>query len=152
VAVEIPSTLEFLLGRWSIERVIEDHRDAATVRFTGEALVTLAEGEGEGEGEGEARASYVEQGQMSLGAHTGPARRTLGLHERGDGTVALEFPDGRPFLELDLCAGRSRATHPCGADSYELAFEVLGPNKLLERWRVSGPAKDYDAETVWRRR
>ncbi len=138
----IANTLQFLLGSWSIERVITDHREAGTVRFSGVAVVQPAV----------TGASYLEQGQVSTVAHTRPARRGLRLRERSDGTVRVDFPDGRPFVDLDLSAGRAEATHPCRADTYEMAFEVLGPDQLLERWRVTGPTKDYEAETLWRRR
>ncbi len=142
VAVGIANTLEFLLGCWSIERVITDHRDHTTVTFTGVAVVEPAP----------AGASYVEQGRVSTHAHTGPARRVLQFRGRDDGTVRVDFPDGHRFLDLDLSAGSARATHPCRADSYEMAFEVLSPDQLRERWRVTGPAKDYEAETIWQRR
>jgi hypothetical protein len=142
VAIAIANTLEFLLGRWSIERVIHDHRDNTVVRFSGVAVV---------EPDGSAGASYLEQGRVTLGAHAGPAQRRLRFSEREDGTVRVDFQDGRPFLDLDLSTGGTRATHPCRADTYEMAFEVLGLDELLERWRVTGPDKDYDAETAWRR-
>jgi hypothetical protein len=142
VAVAIANTLRFLLGDWSIERVIEDHHAASTLRFSGEAVVEPTA----------AGARYLERGRVSSAAHSGPARRCLEFSERADASVRVDFQDGSPFLDLDLSDGRSSATHPCRADTYEMAFEVLGPNTLLERWRVTGPAKDYTAETVWHRR
>ncbi len=142
MAIAVADTLEFLLGDWAIERVIEDHHAAATVRFSGRASVEATSG----------GADYREVGQVSSAGHSGPARRSLRLRGRGDGTVAVDFQDGRPFLDLDLSAGYARADHPCRADTYEMVFEVLGPDALLERWRVIGPAKDYTAETLWRRR
>jgi hypothetical protein len=144
MAVPIANTLAFLLGSWSIERLIHDHRDGSEATFTGVAVVTpAAQG-----------ASYHEAGQLTRGTHTGPARRTLAFRElTGTGTgVAIDFPDGRPFVALDLAAGRWEATHPCRADTYELSFEALDLDRIHETWRVMGPAKDYGAETVWRRR
>jgi hypothetical protein len=143
VAVEIASTLEFLIGEWSIERAITDHLDRRDARFSGAATVRRS---------GASAAVYLEQGEVSFGAHRGPARRTLGLREQPDGTVGVDFRDGRPFLELDLRDGRCMASHPCRADAYELVYEVASLDRICERWRVTGPAKDYVAETVWRRR
>ncbi len=141
MAVAISDTLAFLLGHWSIERTIEDHRDAARVHFSGTAVIESTP----------AGAQYSETGQLSTPAHTGPARRTLSLCRLKDGTVRLDFPDGRPFLDLDLSSGRTQVSHPCRADTYAMAFEVLGPDALLEHWHVTGPAKHYTAETRWRR-
>jgi hypothetical protein len=142
VAVEIPDTLTFLLGAWAIERTINDHRDADTVRFHGIALVQAAP----------TGALYTETGQVSTPHHSGPARRTLLLSPHEDGTVGVNFRDGRPFLDLDLSSGAARATHPCRADRYEMSFAVLGADELVECWRVTGPAKNYRAVTRWRRR
>jgi hypothetical protein len=142
MAVQVANTLAFLLGRWSIERVICDYRDGSEATFSGVAVVTP----------GDEGASYVEAGQLRRGSHSGPARRTLAFRELAGGGVAVDFADGRPFIELDLAAGRWAGTHPCRADRYELSFEALGPDRMHETWRVTGPAKDYGAETVWRRR
>jgi hypothetical protein len=141
VALEIADTLAFLLGRWSIDRVIHDRRTSSTVNFHGTAEVDPVPG----------GASYMELGQVATDGHTGPARRRLSFSQRDDGTVRVDFQDGRPFLDLDLSTGHAQATHPCRADTYEMSFQVLGPDELLERWRVTGPEKDYGAETVWRR-
>jgi hypothetical protein len=141
MAVIVDDTLAFLLGSWSINRVIDDHRDASRSRFTGVAHVTAAG----------AGADYSEAGRMQRGSHVGPARRRLQFADRGDGTVRVDFQDGRPFLDLDLAEGRCVATHPCRADTYEMGFEVLGPDRIRETWRVSGPEKDYAAETIWQR-
>lgn len=142
MAVEIESTLSFLLGCWSIERRIDDHRERVRTRFSGEAVVAR---------EADA-AVYRETGEIRHGGYRGPARRTLLLAELADGTVQVDFQDGRPFLELDLGAGSWSAVHPCRADSYMMGFEVLDAGRIRETWRVRGPAKDYAAETIWQRR
>jgi hypothetical protein len=141
-AVEIVDTLEFLLGHWTVERTVDDHRGGAAYRFSGTARVTRVP----------TGATYHESGQVSTAAHRGPARRTLGLSRHADGSVRLDFADGRPFLNLDLSTGVWAGTHPCRADRYEVSFAVLGADALAERWRVTGPDKDYRARTVWRRR
>jgi hypothetical protein len=142
VALAVPNTLGFLLGSWSIERMICDHRDGLETRFGGSAVVQA----------GDSGATYTEQGEVSHGAYSGSARRRLWFAELADRTVRIDFRDGRPFLVLDLGTGVHRAVHRCGADIYELSFEVLDADRISEQWRVSGPAKDYVAETVWQRR
>lgn len=143
MALAIDDTLEFLLGAWAIERTIDDHRDGASVRFSGTAEVTRVP----------AGAVYLETGHLITAAgRRGPARRALGLRALDGGAVGIDFADGRPFLDLDLSTGDALATHPCRADSYEMAFTARGADELAETWRVTGPAKDYSALTIWRRR
>jgi hypothetical protein len=84
---------------------------------------------------------------VSSAAHTGPAGRRLRYQGRADGTVAVRFPDGRPFYVLDLRAGQAQAEHGCGRDRYLLSHRVLAADLLEEVWRVRGPDKDYLAIT-----
>jgi hypothetical protein len=65
--------------------------------------------------------------------------------------VAVRFVDGRPFFDLDLLSGVCVAVHPCREDRYQIAFEVVSETLLLERWRVTGPSKNYSAQTTWQR-
>ncbi|MGH2877853.1 MAG: DUF6314 family protein [Solirubrobacteraceae bacterium] len=133
-------TLAYLAGSWSLEREIVDHRAGITGLFLGDGEVRTHGRTGR----------YEERGRLRLGAYDGPAHRVLQFTAAG-GAVAVSFADGRPFFELDLAHGHCRAVHPCRADRYELEFEVAASELLLERWRVTGPAKDYEARTTWRR-
>lgn len=139
--VEVQDTLAYLTGTWTLSRVITDHRAHATGEFAGEGEVRTRG----------RRGHYEEHGRLRLGGYDGSARRALDLIGGAGGAVAVRFNDGRPFFDLDLSRGISEAVHPCGRDRYELRFEVGGPDLLVERWRVTGPAKDYEAHTTWRR-
>ena len=144
-AVEIRSTIDFLVGTWKVDREIEDHRSRTHGSFHGTATVVAAE---PGQRPGERRACYVEAGQLRFGAHRAPASRRL-EYVRGDGDlVQVRFADGRPFIDLDLRSGQWQAVHQCGADRYELTTTVLSAGVIAERWHVQGPAKDYDAVTT----
>lgn len=140
--MEVSDPLAYLAGEWSLRRTIVDHGNCVTGRF---------EGDGRCRAVGR-RGHYEEDGTLTFGARASHARRALQLIAVDGGTIDVRFADGRPFFELDLRAGRCDAVHHCGADLYELQFEVIGADRLLERWRVSGPAKDYAAQTLWRRR
>jgi hypothetical protein len=139
--MEVADTLAYLTGPWGLARTIADHRTRASGSFFGDAaLHTVGR-----------RGRYEERGRLRFGGYDGSARRALDLVATDGGAVAVRFTDGRPFFELSLLSGTGRAVHQCGPDRYELHFEVGSPDLLLERWRVTGPVKDYEAETTWRR-
>jgi hypothetical protein len=142
-------TLGYLLGTWQVTRVIDDRRAGITGSFEGVAVLAgspgadlLAPG---------ARAHYTETGTLRYGTHTGPARRSLGATRLDGGAVLLSFPNGLPYIELDLSTGVCERRHPCGEDIYDSAMVVHSADVLEERWLVRGPAKDYSAVTTLRR-
>jgi hypothetical protein len=143
--MEIIDTFSFLLGQWSLERSLTDHRSGTDGRFEGQ--VTVAGGlSGR-----DRRARYHETGTMRFGTHQGPASRSLELVRLESTVVMVHFADGKPFVELDLRGGTWRSSHPCREDSYEILTVVRSPGEVEERWRVRGPTKDYDAMAILRR-
>jgi hypothetical protein len=140
--MEVDDTLAYLTGAWLLDRSIADHRAGTTGSFEGDGELQTIGRQGR----------YEEQGRLRFGDHDTSARRALDLIGTDAGAVAVRFTDGRPFFELDLLSGTCRAVHQCRLDRYELHFEVGSPGLLLERWRVTGPEKDYEAQTTWRRR
>ncbi len=144
--VQIEDTFTFLLGRWRVDRSIDDHWGGVSGTFRGEA--TLEEAEGIFPGVGVRTGRYREKGELRLGGYSGEAGRELRYGAQPEGTVMVFFADGRPFVPLDLRASRWSAHHPCGEDGYRIAMEVVGPEVVRERWRVRGPTKDYDALTI----
>jgi hypothetical protein len=157
--VVIGDTLGFLVGAWTVTRLIEDRRSGLSGSFAGRATLVWAGGEpgplvwagGEPGPDATARASYREAGELRYGSYTGPAGRSLEYARLGEAAVMLYFPDGRPFTDLDLRRGRWRGSHLCGADRYDILTVALSRDLVQERWRVRGPAKDYDAVTTLRR-
>ena len=138
-------TLDILLGNWRLERSIEDRRAEVTGSFTGVASLTCTAPAGGSSGR---RATYRETGRLSFGRYRGPAARGLEYVEQPDGTVLLCFTDGRPYIEVDLRTGACARVHDCGADRYEIRFDVLADGVLEERWLVRGPSKDYESLTT----
>lgn len=149
------STLEFLLGRWRASRVVTDFRSGQAGTFTGLAVFA-------GHPEFPAGAAacrpgphgalrYHEQGELRFGGHQGPASRTLLYLPGPAGSARVLFADGRPFYRLDLRSGSCTAEHPCGDDSYLVTVRVLGQDGFTERWRATGPGKDYEMITSFAR-
>jgi hypothetical protein len=142
--MEISDTLGFLLGTWDLSRSYTDHRSGTAASFQGQAVLAVDAARPE-------RAQYQETGQMCLGSHHGPARRTLTYQRRPDGTVMLYRPGWQPYVDLDLTTGTWNAVHPCGADRYEISVTVRSRDIVQEYWRVQGPDKDYTAITTLHR-
>jgi hypothetical protein len=160
----VTDTLDFLRGRWRIERRIADHRAGGTGTFDGVARFEAEGGEAEGaeaegaEAEGaEAEGAevkgtevlaYHEDGELRFGGHRGPASRSLIYRRRPDGTADVCFADGREFYRLDARSGAWQGQHDCGHDRYTVAGEMLDSGRFRERWRVRGPDKDYEITTI----
>jgi hypothetical protein len=157
-------TLDYLRGRWRIERRIADHRAGGAGTFDGLARFEADGAEADGaEAEGiEAHGvgasgievsgievlAYHEHGELRFGGHRGPASRSLIYRRRPDGTADVCFADGREFYRLDARSGAWQGQHDCGRDRYTVAGEMLDSGRLRERWRVRGPDKDYEITTI----
>jgi hypothetical protein len=141
LVIEVQDTLAYLTGTWTLSRAIIDHVSRVSGAFNGHAQV-LASGR---------RARYEERGRLRFGSYDSRAQRALDLIGTDGGWVAVRFTDGRPFFDLDLTRATCRAVHQCSRDRYELEFRIKSPRLLVERWRVRGPEKDYEARTTWRR-
>jgi hypothetical protein len=118
-------------GEWTVVRVI----NGGAGHFEGRARFTP-------DPRSPATIIWQEEGRLRLGAHDGPATRTLRLEPREAGGWQVCFADGRPFHVLDLDGGRGEATHACGADVYRGHFVVEHEERFTITWRVSGPRKD----------
>lgn len=144
--MEVIDTLGFLLGRWKVSRSIEDHLHGIRGFFEGTVLLT--ESASAGGAHPHTRARYEEAGELYFGSHIGHAHRSLDYHRLGEVAVMLHFPDGRPFVDLDLRSGAWQSEHRCRDDRYQIATLVRSLNLVQERWRVQGPTKRYDAVTA----
>jgi hypothetical protein len=137
------ATLDFVRGRWRVDRLLADFRSGQRGTFAGSAAFARIDG-GAAEGELE----YREQGELRFGAHLGPASRSLLYRPVPDGLAEVLFADRRPFYRLDLRSGCWQAEHPCNRDLYAVTIRVLGPDCFTEHWRTSGPGKDYEITTT----
>jgi hypothetical protein len=117
-----------LIGRWVVERRIEDLTTGARGEFRGEATIDADR--------------WVEHGRLKFGAYDGPATRHLRITPDGNVT----FDDGRPFHRL-----APRAEYRCGEDLYEAEYRVLSPDAFDVVWTVTGPHKHQRLESAYRR-
>jgi Family of unknown function (DUF6314) len=144
--VRTAETLAFLLGTWDLERVIEDYRSRTDGLFRGSG--TLVQNEAASAESRRESALYQESGELRFGSQLTRASRTL-LYERlPDASVLLRFADGKPFVDLNLESGEWRGLHHCVDDLYEMTTTVRSARVVEERWRVTGPSKDYLAVTT----
>lgn len=147
--VEPFDTLSFLLGTWTVDRVIEDHRQGSSGRFSGKSELYVVEPVQSHQAT--VVAAYEEYGELKFGEHIVDARRRLEFHRVDGRRVALMFSDGRLFVDLDLSSGAWESLHHCGRDTYRISTVMRSSDVVEERWRVSGPNKDYDAVTRYAR-
>lgn len=130
-----------LAGAWSIERVVRDLADGRDAAFSGLARI-VSDGDG---------LTWTEEGHLVTAGHAGRARRAMRIVPAGDGGWEVLFEDGRPFHPLDLTGGDCTVVHPCGRDRYDGNYRMDGADLLLVRWRVTGPAKNLDIRSEYRR-
>jgi hypothetical protein len=142
-------TLDFLLGRWRVERTVTDHRGEDQSHFRGTATFsrrTVAGNEHRTD-----RVHFDEVGEYSLGEYHGEARRSLEYVASADSGVTINFADGHHFITLDLARGESHDEHLCNLDHYEITTIVKDRDLLEEQWRVEGPGKNYEAVSLLER-
>jgi hypothetical protein len=141
--VRSDTTLDFLLGTWSVERWIDDALSGDLGTFHGTATF-VKEGD-------EPRVRFDEAGVVRFGEYSGRASRRLFFCEGLESPIDVSFADGHHFIGLDLREGSSSDHHQCANDGYDITTIVIDDDRIEERWRVRGPAKDYEAVTVMTR-
>jgi Family of unknown function (DUF6314) len=137
-------SLDFLLGSWSVERSISDSLSGDVGTFHGTATFMRDD-------DNDARVCFHESGVVRFGDYSGQANRRLFLSLGSGSVIDVSFADGHHFIDLDLREGRSSDHHQCQNDGYEVTTVVRSDDLIEERWRVVGPAKDYEAVTFMTR-
>jgi hypothetical protein len=88
---------------------------------------------------------------MVLGDYQGHAERRYRFRFTGPWRAAVGFADGRPFHELQLCAGETAVEHLCGNDLYRGRYRLAGDHRWRLAWRITGPRKDLSLDTAYLR-
>ena len=132
----------YLIGDWSVERLISDRARGMSGRLNGQATFTPSA----------SGLLYEERGMLSFGAHCGPAEQSYRFDfPQGLDHASVFFRDGRPFHDLNLSRGSDRVDHGCHPDCYAGLFVALSSTEWRCEWRVTGPRKDYDLVTTYTR-
>lgn len=125
--------LSDFIGRWRVERRVEDRLAGGILEFAGEAVFAPDAG----------GLLYSEQGELCLAdgqrVQAGQAYR---WREEG-GLIAVDFEDGRAFHSFDPAARQIQAQHWCDPDDYAVRYDLSDWPDWQTRWRVRGPRKDY---------
>jgi hypothetical protein len=138
------TTLDFLLGSWSVERWIDDALSSDIGTFHGTAIFAK-------ESDDDPRVRFEETGVVRFGDYSGRASRRLYFSEGPGSLIDVSFVDGHHFIELDLREGSSKNHHQCASDGYDVTTVVIDNDHIEEQWRVRGPAKNYAAVTLMTR-
>ncbi|AZQ69688.1 trigger factor [Silicimonas algicola] len=125
------TSLHALAGSWRITRDIL-HADGTRASFEGEATFTPS---------GQ-QLIQDETGRLALGGQSFAASRRYVWREAGD-VLEVLFDDLRPFHCISAGAERHEATHLCGPDRYDVAYDFTQWPRWRSVWRVLGPQKDY---------
>lgn len=135
----MPALMDFARD-WRLERRIDDRLSGRPGAFEGVARLTH-------HGEG---LLYREEGLLRLG--DGPplaAHRAYLWRAAGEG-IEVRFEDGRPFHVFRPEGRAEGSDHPCGRDLYRVAYDFTGWPRWSAAWTVTGPAKDYRMESLYR--
>jgi hypothetical protein len=138
------TTLDFLLGTWSVERWIDDELSGDVGTFHGTATFVKEVDDG-------GRVRFDEVGVVRFGDYSGRATRRLFFSEGLESLIDVSFADGHHFIGLDLSEGTSQDHHQCASDDYDITTVVVDHDRIEEQWRVRGPAKSYAAVTLMTR-
>lgn len=137
------SLFDMLRGRWRLTRKIADRAAGLNGRFEGVAifLTTAAP----------LSLDYRETGTLSFGPFEHAAERQYRWRFRAPDRASVFFDDGRFFHTLRPMNGIAEVHHDCAPDRYEGRYVFEAPDRWTQAWRVAGPRKDYDMESLFER-
>jgi hypothetical protein len=128
-------------GIWGLSRRIIDRRAGITGRLSGTAQFEADQ----------TWLNYTESGLLSYGSHSGLASQSYRWHILENGQIDVCFKDGRLFHRLDLSEGMAIVDHQCAADHYRGFYRLLGEDRWVASWHVTGPRKDVTLISLFRR-
>jgi len=130
------------VGKWSVDRFIDDRYAGQTGSFKGTATLTALS---------KTALKYVETGKLILGAGFPLSATRDYIWCFGSDRVSVEFSDGRPFHSF-FAEGKSVGTdHPCGDDFYKVSYDFEAWPNWMAVWTVAGPRKNYTSTTQYSR-
>ncbi|PID37093.1 MAG: hypothetical protein CR993_02165 [Rhodobacterales bacterium] len=130
--------LEDFIGRWRLERRIDDARAGQVVRFCGEARFEA----------GENGVIYIESGILALPGQGDIRAERRYLWRKEPQGIAVFFEDGRFFHHISP-GEAPKAAHYCAPDQYDVAYDFTHWPCWRAVWQVFGPKKQYRSESVY---
>ncbi len=127
----MPDLARYLAGTWHLTRLGWDGGSGRTMRLHGQARFAPCA----------AGLLFEERGTATIGTHQGEATRRYIFRRGSPGEADVCFEDGTFFHRLDLRTGNAQIFHPCAPDRYQGRYRVLGPDRWLLTWHVTGPRK-----------
>jgi Family of unknown function (DUF6314) len=135
------NAVDFLRGRWTVRRSIEDALSGERGTFAGTATFT----------DEETGLAWVETGTLRWPQYYGAAGRTLRVEPADGSRVGIFFSDGRFFHDLDLGDRRSHVVHDCPPDKYAGIFDRIDADSWRTEWVCDGPDKKLVIRTSYKR-
>jgi hypothetical protein len=129
-------------GAWRLERRIDDRRAGQEGRLTGVARFIP---------DGPDGLRYEEAGELRLGPGPPMQASRVYLWRFGAGRVEVLFEDGRPFHSFVPEGAGPGTDHPCGADHYQVQYDLTRWPDWSTLWTVTGPRKFYAMESRYTR-
>lgn len=121
-------------GDWHLSRVLTDRLGTMNGSLEGTATLRPADTE---------TLVYTETGDLTLA--TGAvlrAERSYRWRWEGD-RVVVTFADGADFHDFRPEGQSPGTAHLCGADLYEVTYDLRGWPRWEATWEVRGPKKNY---------
>lgn len=131
-------TTDFL-GRWSIDRTIEDAQGTGSAHFTGSAVIKECGDIWE----------FSESGTLSLAQGSVMRAERKYLWRPAGAGFDVFFEDQRFFHHFDLGAD-AQASHWCDPDQYDVSYDFTDWPNWSSRWNVAGPRKAYIMQSQFR--
>jgi len=132
--------LKSFLGRWTLNRKIEDEAAGRSGEFVGEAVFQRS-------GDG---LLYEERGTLHLDGVPPLVAERRYLWRQGAGNrIEVCFDDGRPFHAINLDQTMPFDTHFCTPDVYDLVYDLRKFPSWGCRVRVEGPKKTYRLTSLY---
>ena len=126
-----------LLGRWDLDREVDDRLTGETRRVVGSATLQAVSA---------THVRWDEEGTMRWSGGTVPVSRSLDVRRSADGAWTVHFSDGRVFHPWLVGA---EVDHPCGPDHYRGLVTVAEDRSGWSvTWHSRGPHKDYVLRTT----
>jgi hypothetical protein len=130
-------------GRWTLRRDITDFLTGQPGILHGTAALTHL---------GASGLTYAEAGALQMGAGRSLQATRRYVWQFDAQGVAVQFEDGAPFHRFVPGLSGPGSDHPCGTDLYRVRYDFdAWPAAWGAVWRVTGPRKDYEMTSLYRR-